>query len=178
MAERCERPLDVDLYAGSYAAVLVPLCRGRVLDIGCGEGWVTEAIAKQPAVESVLATDKFEGEQRRHDKIIYLPVLTEALIALDNNSNPQLFDTIISTEHIEHLEAPIHKPLLAWIKTHLAPGGQFLGSMPDSEVCAGPWHKKEYRVHNWYPVISEFFPQVKLWNVQSTVYVWSASLGE
>jgi 2-polyprenyl-3-methyl-5-hydroxy-6-metoxy-1,4-benzoquinol methylase len=171
MAERCERPLDVDLYAGSYATVLVPLCRGKVLDIGCGEGWVTEAIAKQPAVENVVATDKFDGEQRKHSKIIsYLILRTEDLLDSDFGK----FDTIISTEHIEHLEGPIHKPLLAWIKAHLASGGQFLGSMPDSEVCAGPWHKKEYRLHNWYPVISEFFPQVKLWNVQSTVYAWQA----
>lgn len=170
MSERCERPLDVDLYAGSYAAVLVPLCRGKVLDIGCGEGWVTEAIAKQPAVFKVIGTDKFEGDQRQNPKILYTVMRTEELIHMDLG----LFDTIISTEHIEHLDAPIHKPLLVWIKAHLAPGGQFLGSMPDSEVCAGPWHKKEYRLHNWYPVISECFPQVKLWNVQSTVYAWQA----
>lgn len=171
MAERCERPLDVDLYAGSYAAVLVPLCRGKVLDIGCGEGWVTEAIAKQPAVESILATDKFDGEQRQHPKIVYQVMTTEQLMTSDFVGQ---FDTIISTEHIEHLDASLHKALLSWIKAHLVPGGQFLGSMPDSEVCAGPWHKKEYRLHNWYPVISEFFPQVKLWNVQSTVYAWQA----
>lgn len=170
MAERCERPLTEDLYTGSYAAVLVPLCRGKVLDIGCGEGWVTEAIAKQPDVEKVIGTDKFEGAQRQNPKILYSSMRTEELIQKDLGK----YDTIISTEHIEHLEAPLHKPLLSWIKAHLAPGGQFLGSMPDSEVCAGPWHKKEYRLHNWYPVISEFFPQVKLWNVQSTVYVWQA----
>lgn len=172
--ERCCQPLIIDMYAERYTRELLPLVRGAVLDIGCGEGWVTEAIAKQPQVEWVYATDKFDGPQRLHSKIYYDWIRTEELI-----SAPQcpIYDTVWCTEHIEHIAGEFHKPLLNWIRGALKPGGQFIGSMPESEANAGPFHVREYYARNWEPLLLEFFPRVRVWPVpQSACYCWAASL--
>lgn len=173
MAERYT-PGSGDHYFESYASVLGPMARGFVLDIGCGEGHLSARMANRSDVLTVIGTDRFEGPVQKHPKFIFLRVPTEELVAADT---PLRFDTIISTEHIEHLPASLHRPLLAWVRDHLAEDGQFLGSMPDSEECAGPWHKKEYRLCQWEPLIREFFPEAQVWPVQSTVYVWRAHKG-
>ena len=160
-------------YFDAYKNAIVPLCRGRVLDIGAGHGYLSRAAAEQPEVSSVLATDRHYDPLRheQHLKLAIIELATEDLI----QQTFGMFDTIVATEHIEHLRESVHPPLLAWIRKHLNPGGAFLGSMPQVRNSGNPFHLREYLAGEWREFLrNNSFPKVEIWFPLESVYVWRA----
>jgi 2-polyprenyl-3-methyl-5-hydroxy-6-metoxy-1,4-benzoquinol methylase len=160
-------------YFNAYKDAIVPLCKGKVLDIGAGHGYLSRAAAERDKVTSVLATDRHYDERlaQKHLKLTIAKLDTEALI----QRNFGAFDTIVATEHIEHLSESLHQPLLRFVREHLAPGGVFLGSMPDVQNSGNPFHLREYRAEEWRQVLSKHFGQVEIWYPVEILYVWRAS---
>lgn len=129
-------------YFKLYADQLLPLCKGNVLDIGCGEGWLTKQIASRAAVESIIAVDKFiEQPKATQDiKITYVHAILP-----DELTCKQQFNTIISTEFVEHITQEDLEKLLPNIHKWLKDDGQFLGSTPNKLVpTINPFHLREY----------------------------------
>jgi CDP-paratose 2-epimerase len=162
-----------DNYFSSYADTLSSLATGKTLDIGCGQGYLTEMLAKNPNVTSVLGTDLYSGYQIENPKINYMVLNTMDLL-----NSEEKYDTILSTEHIEHLHGDRHVELLEWIKKSLNLGGKFLGSMPfpDDVKNPNPWHFKTYTMGDWEIVLNSVFPNVKIWQCHPWAYSWEVSM--
>lgn len=161
-------------YFNAYKDALVPLCRGRVLDIGAGHGYLSREVAEREDVISVLATDRHYDSKlaQVHPKLRLLTMETEMLISRNDLG---LFDTIIATEHVEHLPERSHVSFLAFVRKHLKPGGWFLGSMPDVSKSGNPFHLKEYRADEWRAMLERCcFKNFELWHPTELLYCWKA----
>ena len=64
--------------------------------------------------------------------------------------------------------------LLEWVKKHLKDNGSFIGSMPNIDKSANPYHIKEYTWHAWDAILRKHFSQVELVQLNGDVYVWEA----
>lgn len=91
-----------DLWKQSVAVFVVghlPEAPSRVLDVGCGEGWLTRRLAERGY--EVLGVDPKAPEDRLFRRM-----------ALEDFSHPQPFDAIVailSLHHIPDLEAAVRK---------------------------------------------------------------------
>lgn len=165
-------------YFDSYKNAIVPRCRGRVLDIGAGHAYLSRAAAEKDEVISVVATDRYYDPRlaQNHPKLRIVTIATERLIERrEGQDDFGEFDTIIATEHVEHLPEPLHRPLLAFIRQHLAKGGAFLGSMPHVNNSGNPFHLREYLAEEWQAVLRTYFEEVELWFPSPLLYVWRAA---
>jgi 2-polyprenyl-3-methyl-5-hydroxy-6-metoxy-1,4-benzoquinol methylase len=160
-------------YVTKYMDWITPQVYGGVCDIGSGLGYPTLKYAESDKVTSIITNDKFIDEDKttKHSKIKRLVLTTEEFM----NTEQPLFDCITCTEHIEHLIPDTQFKLLDWVKTHLKPGGLFLGSMPDVERSANPWHIKEYTHEQWEEILHRYFNYVEVVVLlKEELYVWKA----
>ena len=169
-----ENPTEANDYFESYAPILAAKARGRVVDLGCGYGYLTERIAKSVAVSKVIGIDKITDFRRKHPKIEYL---TRDL-AVDNDL-PKDIDTFVSSEFIEHLSEADFRKLLVKISASLKNGGIYIGSTPfnptDKKVFSGsPFHVREYNKHDLEKLLKEFFHQVEVVPISEFCLVWEA----
>ncbi len=158
-----------DNYFESYASQLIDKCYGDVLDIGCGHGYLTNRIAYSSAVTSIIGTDLYDG-YKVGDKAVYMTMDTKDLMMA-----PREFDTVISTEHIEHLDEDTQMRLLLWISNNIK-GGTFLGSMPypDDVDNKNVYHLRTYTMDEWKSMLEKVFKNVNVWDV-GKCYCWQAS---
>lgn len=166
-------------YFDAYKDALLPFCRGLVLDIGAGHGYLSRAIAEKPEVTKVIATDRHYDADRaqRHAKMHLLQVPTEDLVraGLWRGIDRKKFDTIVATEHVEHLPESLHVTLLEYVSSHLEAGGLFLGSMPEVRNSGNPFHLREYLAAEWKTVLERYFSSVEIWFPNPLLYCWKAS---
>ena len=161
-----------DSYFENYATEIEKLAKGDVLDIGCGRGYLTCRIAENENVECVLGTDITDDPREEHPKITYVNYNTEDLV----KSLGAKRDTIVSTEHIEHLPENLQLLLLEWIRHSLSEDGIFLGSMPhpDDPNNPNPYHLKTYSYNEWDEILSRHFTNYKVNVLDEENYWWWA----
>jgi 2-polyprenyl-3-methyl-5-hydroxy-6-metoxy-1,4-benzoquinol methylase len=124
---------------------LLPTRCGRVLEIGCGEGWFSGGIEHaaetwgiEPHAGSANAAESLL------DKVINAP-----FDAAVGELPPHHFDTVICNDVIEHM--PDHDWFLETIKTYMSPSGVLIGSIPNVRyyrnlvdlVLAKDWRYRE-----------------------------------
>lgn len=159
-------------YFESYASVVAPLCRGKVLDIGCGHGYLTARIANNPNVEDVLGTDSSDCRKQSAPKTAYKTINSKALCGEPSGK----YDTICSTEHIEHLDNRTQDILLKWIVSSLKPDGLFVGSMPfpDDPSNPNPFHLCTHTIREWKEILLYYFKEADVWETSKEGYCWKA----
>ncbi len=160
-------------YVTKYMDWITPQVYGYVCDIGSGLGYPTLKYCERDNVDFVVTNDKFYDEHKSttHPKMSRVIHTTEEFLQEEN----RMFDCITCTEHIEHLIPDTQFKLLDWVKTHLKPGGLFLGSMPDVERSANPWHIKEYTHEQWEEILHRYFNYVEVVVLlKEELYVWKA----
>ena len=119
------RALFIDLDAWTDRISLWMPDPKRILEVGCGEGAMTERLAQRFPGAHITAIDVtprlgrlFRGDAER---VTFLQTPVED-IAL---ASPNEFDLIILSDVLHHVPPPARGPLLAAIRDALAPGGVF-----------------------------------------------------
>lgn len=106
---------------------IAPHLKGRVLEVGCGNGNFTTLIAKSCAqlVAVDLNADYVAQTKARLSECEHVEVLAADATTMDY---PQTFDTIILLDVLEHIEDDV--ALLLKLRRQLAPGGRLLLKVP------------------------------------------------
>ncbi|MCR4275184.1 MAG: class I SAM-dependent methyltransferase [Candidatus Wolfebacteria bacterium] len=164
-----------DEYFESYAGVLAGNAYGKVLDLGCGHGYLTERISKNENVKNVIGVDKIESFRRFNPKIKYLTMD----LAGDLSVLPNDFDVVISSEFIEHISEENFKKLLIKITQILKPEGIFIGSTPmnptNYKVFSGSkFHVREYNKKDLGNILKDFFNDVSIFSNSQYCLIWEA----
>lgn len=131
----------------------VGLCRGKVLELGCGEGNVTEEIRNQGfEVTGVdMNAEKIEMAQHRCPDISFIQ--SDVLkLSLPQGS----FDTIILPEILEHVTEETGNKMLdiAWrlLKTQ----GRLIVSVPNENCIPHPNHIRQFDIYSLKALLSKY----------------------
>lgn len=97
----------------------------RILEVGCGEGAVTERLVAAFPDAQVTAIDimprlgrLYEGPEER---VRFIEITVQAFAARE----PGSFDLIVLADVLHHVPLDIRDELMAAIRTLMAPGGRF-----------------------------------------------------
>lgn len=128
--------VDIDAYA-RLIGDWVPGAR-RILEVGCGEGAVTERLARVYPDADILAIDitprvgrLFRG---RRGRVTFVETTVQQVAA----EQPGAFDLVVLSDVIHHVPLPIRRELLAAVRATIAPGGALI--FKDWERTAAPIH--------------------------------------
>lgn len=110
---------------GAYFAGLIGKGK-RVLDIGCRDGALTVAFLEG---NTVLGTD-IDTQALARAEESGITTRTMDLMGDWQEIKGERFDVIVAGELLEHLFYP--ETIVAKVREHLAPGGHFIGSVPNA----------------------------------------------
>jgi len=176
-AERCNEQIHKNdprmyFYDWEYYKQLLPLISGDVLDIGAGAGMFIKEYIKKDEVTSVLAVDKYTDEIEAHEK---LTVFTQDLPS--EIQTDKKFDTIVSTEFVEHITYDDLPKMLKEIQKLLKPGGVFIGSTPNKiSPTTNPYHLYEYTLNELVGIYKNYFTEVEAWDNGQNCTLWQCKL--
>jgi 2-polyprenyl-6-hydroxyphenyl methylase/3-demethylubiquinone-9 3-methyltransferase len=128
--------VDIDAYARQIGD-WVPAAR-RILEVGCGEGAVTERLACLYPDADILAIDitprigrLFRGPCER---VTFTQITVQQVAA----ERPGAFDLVILSDVLHHVPAAIRRELLSAVRATVAPSGSLI--FKDWERTAAPIH--------------------------------------
>ena len=148
-------------YDWAYYNALMPYITGNVLDIGAGAGMFVKEYSKKEEVSSISCVDKYIEQLNGIDKV---KAVIQWNIGTTIGGN-EVFDTVVSTEFIEHIERNELDPLLENIIKVLKKDGVFVGSTPNKQVpTTNPYHLYEYTLPELTEIFKQYFSEVKTWD--------------
>ncbi len=177
-AERCndevyEKNPHILAYDWEYYNQLLPLIQGEVLDIGCGAGTFVREYAKKDTVTSVVAIDKYIDEMPEIDKVVSMQFVLPDELGVSKDSAK--YDTIVSTEFIEHIDRDKLEPLLEKVKLLLKDDGVFVGSTPNKIApTTNPYHLYEYTLEELLGIFQNHFSIVDMHDNGQFCTIWKA----
>jgi SAM-dependent methyltransferase len=139
----------------------------RVVDLACGEGYGSAALAQ--AAASVVGVDA-NPHAHEHARLRYdAPNLRFVRDMVERFSAP--CDAVVFLQTIEHVHDP--DGVMEHVKGMLAPGGSAYVSTPNvltlapkgAQRSGNPWHLREYRAHELRALCARHFGSVELWGV-------------
>jgi 2-polyprenyl-3-methyl-5-hydroxy-6-metoxy-1,4-benzoquinol methylase len=136
----------------------------RVVDMACGEGYGSAALARSAA--SVVGVDA-NPEAHEHARLRYVrPNLRYECGLVESFS--ESCDAVVFLQTIEHVQDA--GAILARFKSILTPGGVAYVSTPNvltlappgAEKSDNPWHVREYRAGEFRALCEAHFEQIEL----------------
>ena len=128
--------IDLDDFAERIGA-WVPKAQ-RILEVGCGEGAVTERLAQLYPEADILAIDIMPAVGRLYrgprDRVTFRETTVQEVAA----EQPGAFDLVILSDVVHHVPLPLREAIIAAVRTCVAPGGLFL--FKDWKRTATPIH--------------------------------------
>ena len=140
-------------------------CRGlEVVDMACGEGYGTAALARRAA--RVTGVDA-NPEAYEHARLKYSAPGVRFVRDLIDRYHDHC-DAVVFLQTIEHVEDP--EAVLAHLRRMLRPGGTAYVSTPNvltlapegAERSDNPWHVREYRPEEFQVLCERSFDEVEL----------------
>jgi len=147
-----------------YEWIAERIAGGRVVDMACGEGYGSDALAAGAA--SVVGVDA-NPEAHEHARLRYVRQnLRFERELVESFAEP--CDAVVFLQTIEHVQDP--GAILEHFKSMLAPGGVAYVSTPNlltlappgAEKSDNPWHVHEYRSEEFRELCEASFPRVEL----------------
>jgi 2-polyprenyl-3-methyl-5-hydroxy-6-metoxy-1,4-benzoquinol methylase len=139
----------------------------RVIDMACGEGYGSAALARQ-AME-VIGVDA-NPQAHEHARLRYrVPNLRFERDLVEGFEAP--CDAVVFLQTIEHLEDP--ESALTHFRSLVPAGGAVYVSTPNVLKLAppgaaksdNPWHLREYRAHEFRALCADVFREVELFGL-------------
>ncbi|MFH0891130.1 MAG: class I SAM-dependent methyltransferase [Candidatus Liptonbacteria bacterium] len=163
-----------DAYFESYASEISSRAKGDVLDLGCGYGYLTKRIAESGQVNSIVAMDKIDDFRCHHDKIEYK---TGDINLAEIGAHR--YDTIVTSEFVEHLSEENYRVLLGKVARALRPGGSYLGSTPNNPTpyktfSGSRFHAREYSQKDLLGLLGKYFHKVEVFPSSVHCLIWEA----
>lgn len=128
--------VDIEAYARQIGD-WVPSAR-CILEVGCGEGAVTERLACLYPEADILAIDITPRVGRLYrgcqDRVTFAQITVQQMAA----ERPGAFDLVILSDVLHHVPATMRRELLAAVRATVAQGGSLI--FKDWERTAGPIH--------------------------------------
>lgn len=119
----------------------------RILEIGCGEGGVTERLAAIYPDADILGIDIADNIGRLYqgptDRTLFRQMTVQAL----RDEGPAEFDLIIMCDVMHHVPPPVRQEILADARALLAPAGAFV--FKDWVRTVTPVHGAAYAADRW-----------------------------
>jgi len=158
-------------YDWEYYNVLLPHITGSVLDIGSGALMFVKEYIKKDDVTEVHCFDKFQ-EQEVPDKVTCTEWVCPEVLPIKEK-----FDTIVSTEFIEHIEREQLEPLLEQIVKKMHKDSKFVGSTPN-KICPteNPYHLYEYTLPEQLEIFKNYFSRIEMFDNGQNCTVWVVQL--
>lgn len=116
------------------------LCRGKVLELGCGEGHLTRAIRDRGC--EVLGVDLSRDRLARARR--FYPDLNFVRADILEFETDVRYDTAVLAEVLEHVDEPTGEAMLQKAWSLLAPGGRLVVSVPNEDLVPHPNHVREF----------------------------------
>lgn len=116
--------VDLDELAGLINA-WVPQAR-RILEVGCGEGAMTERIARTYPTAAVIAIDIIPGIGRLFRGGTSAVSFRRETVEAVAEREPASFDLVILADVIHHVPADARRSLMRAISQAMAPGGSLI----------------------------------------------------
>ena len=118
-----------------YRYFVVDRRRPKVLDLGCGDGRLTEALLKADETVDVTALDAsatmLAGAERRLagvERVRFVEATFQEVVAKD--LLPEPFDCVLSFLSIHHVDTQEKVTLFQYLYDRLTPGGLFVNADP------------------------------------------------
>lgn len=117
------------------------LCRGRVIELGCGEGDLTRKIHDRglEVMGVDISREKIQKARELHPGITFLDC---DICALD--LPPQSFDTVVIAEVLEHVDEKVGAEMLRRAWSFLRPRGRLVVSVPNEDCIPHPHHVRVF----------------------------------
>lgn len=117
------------------------LCRGKTIELSCGEGWLSEMIhARGLQVVGVdMSREKIETARGRCPDIEFIASDIRDL-DLPNAS----FETVVLAEVLEHLPESVGAEVIDIAGRLLQPGGRLVISVPNEDCVPHPNHIRQF----------------------------------
>lgn len=121
--------------------VTAKLCRGRVLDLGCGQGYLAGMLHERglKVVGVDLNAGKIAAARRLHPGI---PFLRSDIREVDLPD--ESFDTVVLAEVLEHVGEEVGAEILNRAARLLHPGGRLVVSVPNREFIPHANHVRTF----------------------------------
>lgn len=133
--------------------VIARLCRGHVLELGCGTGELTRTVADRglrcTGVEINAA--KVREATRWHPHVEF--VQSDILALRDEGKR---WDTVVLSEVLEHVDEETGDAMLERAWSLLAPGGRLVVSVPNEDCVPHPNHVREFTRRNLARLLRRF----------------------
>jgi 2-polyprenyl-3-methyl-5-hydroxy-6-metoxy-1,4-benzoquinol methylase len=159
-----------------YEWIAARVAGRRVVDMACGEGYGSDALAAVGAA-SVVGVDA-NPEAHEHARLRYVrPNLRFERDLVEDFAEP--CDVVVFLQTIEHVEDA--GAILEHFKSMLAPGGAAYVSTPNlltlappgAEKSDNPWHLREYRAAEFQALCEAHFDRVEMLGLFHARKLWA-----